>query len=144
MLRDDGPVKQEQDHFILAIRTQQAFQAEFEGLREWMQQELLSVISRSDILESTAMAREVATRMRAIHERAREIDLKELPEASKSIEQTVGAIKNRQYRTILEVSSLLERDIIPLRNLASELYLMRETLNLLQIDLIDTEDDDEC
>ena len=144
MLRDEGLIRQEQDHYSLAIRPQLACQNEYEGLSEWLQQELISVTSRADILERTALDPNVAERIRKIGERAKEINLRDFREVALSIENIFACIKDRRIQNILEIPSLLEREMIPLRNLVRELYCFRETLNLLQVDLSPDSNYDDC
>ena len=93
MLRNEGPVRQEQDHYSLAVRPQVACQNEFDALREWLQQELISVTSTADILERAAVGENLSERIRSIGDRAREIDHKDLREITLGIENIFEYVK---------------------------------------------------
>ena len=137
MLQDEGALKQEQDHYLLARAPEKACKMEMDDLHEWLQQEVISIITRADMLESIAKTSKIQSKIRAVHERAQAINLKELPDGVKGAETAIKAVYDRRYQHVLEAHSLLDREMIPLRNLAGELYRMRETLNLLE-----TVDDD--
>ena len=134
MLQDDGPAKQQEDHYRLADVPVRACRMELESLHEWLQQEAISVKYRADLLEPMAKSSKLKLSIRAISERAHTIDLKDLQDSVKNAENAIQAIKDKKYNHVLEASSILEREMIPLRNLARELYQMRETLNLLESD----------
>ena len=142
--RDDRRVIEEKDYHRLASPPAQACKFELDQLQEWSQQEADAVASDASWLGPTAKKSEIRERIRQIEERARTINLKDLPRCITGVESAIKIVKEKKYNHILEVHSILEREMIPLRNLASELYYMRETINLLLDGNIEEDDEDDC
>ena len=132
MPREDDLVRQEQDHYLLARAPAKGCRIELDDLHEWLQQELISIVFNSEFLEPVVQPGETISKVRNINDRAKEINLKELPQYIKCVEAVLKDVLDKKYQHVLEVPSLLEREMIPLRNLAREVYGMRETLDSLE------------
>ena len=142
--RDDRRVVEEKDFHRLVSPPAQACKFELDQLQEWAQQEADAVANDASWLGPIAKSSEIRERVSQVEQRARAINLKDLPQCITAVESAIKFVKEKKYNHILEVPSILEREMIPLRNLARELYYMRETINLLLDGNIEDDDEDDC
>ena len=140
MLGDDSDHvrREDRDHFLLARGFLKSCEAEFNDVREWIQQEILVVKVNAQLMEETAQSNLVQEKVRAVLQRVTQIDLKELRECVTAIEGRIQDVNNRKYSDVFGVHTQLEMGMMPLRDLVRQLLGLRNTLDLLQTDMDDS------